>query len=244
LSRPSRSELIAGHPVLDLVNTVSWRGDPARRIERVPDFDALLAWSARAGLINAAELGRLAAAARRAPGRGARALADTRRLRERLHQALTSTEARRQEAIQLMWPQLTAALRHVLPEGLPPRLTIELREPNDLTRRLALLALQFLTSEDVRLASACADRDCGWVFLDRSRNRTRRWCSSGDCGNRNRVRQYNARHALRAVLHDDRRRARAGGHPPGVMPRGRGRARVETGELPAAAVPGEARRAK
>jgi predicted RNA-binding Zn ribbon-like protein len=47
----------------------------------------------------------------------------------------------------------------------------------------------------VRLVSACADHDCGWVFLDRSRNRTRRWCSSGERGNRNRVRIYNARHA-------------------------------------------------
>jgi predicted RNA-binding Zn ribbon-like protein len=195
LSRSARFELVAGHPVLDLVNTVSWRGDPARRVERIPDFDALLAWSGRAGLINAAELARLAAAARRAPGRGARALADTRRLRERLHQALTATEARRPEAIQRMWPQLTAALRHARPEGPPLQLTIDLREPNDLMRSLALLALQFLTCEDVALVSACADHDCGWVFLDRSRNRTRRWCSSGDCGNRNRVRVYNARHA-------------------------------------------------
>jgi predicted RNA-binding Zn ribbon-like protein len=72
-----------------------------------------------------------------------------------------------------MWPQLTAALCHVRPEGLPPQMTIELHEPNDLMRKLALLAMQFLTSEDVRLVSACADRDCGWVFLDRSRNRTR-----------------------------------------------------------------------
>jgi predicted RNA-binding Zn ribbon-like protein len=195
LSRPSRFELIGGHPVLDLVNTLSWRGDPTRRIDRVPDFEALLAWSTRAGLMSAAELGRVGAAARLAHGRGARALADTRRLRERLREALTSTEPRRQQAIQLLWPQLTAALRHVRPEGLPLQLTIELHEPDDLTRKLALLALQFLTSEDVRLVNVCADRDCGWVFLDRSRNRTRRWCSSGDCGNRNRVRRYNARHA-------------------------------------------------
>jgi len=190
LSRSARLELIAGHPVLDLVNTVSWRGDPARRTERLPDFDALLAWSARAGLIKEAERERLG----RAPGRGAQALADTRRLRERLHQALTATDAGRPEAIELIWPQLTAALRHARPAGLPLQLAIELRQPNDLTRRLALLALQFLTCEDARLVSACADHDCGWVFLDRSRNHTRRWCSSGDCGNRNRVRLYNARH--------------------------------------------------
>jgi predicted RNA-binding Zn ribbon-like protein len=195
LSRPSRFELIGGHPVLDMVNTVSWRGNSARRIERVPDFDALLAWSARAGLIHAAELGHVSAAARVEYGRGARALTDTRWLRERLHEALTSTGPRRQQAIQLLWPQLTSALRHAQPEGLPLQLAIEVHEPDDLTRRLALLALQFLTSDDVRLVKVCADDDCGWVFLDRSRNRTRRWCSTADCGNRNRVRRYNARRA-------------------------------------------------
>lgn len=195
MSRPSRFELIGGHLVLDLVNTVSWRGNPARRVEHLPDFAALLAWSKRAGLITAAELEHAGAAASPARGSAEHALADTRRLRERLHEALTATGSRRQRAIELAWPQLTAALRHAQPEGLPLQPTIEFREPGDLTMRLALRALQLLTSEDAALVSACADPDCGWVFMDRSRNRTRRWCSSADCGNRNRVRRYQARRA-------------------------------------------------
>ncbi len=74
-------------------------------------------------------------------------------------------------------------------------MTLEIHEPNDLPRKLAVLSLQFLISDDVRLVNTCQDPECGWVFLDRSRNHTRRWCSSSDCGNRNRVRRYNARHA-------------------------------------------------
>jgi predicted RNA-binding Zn ribbon-like protein len=31
---------------------------------------------------------------------------------------------------------------------------------------------------------ACHALDCGWVFLDASRNASRRWCDMGDCGNR------------------------------------------------------------
>lgn len=195
MSRPSRFDLIGGHPVLDLVNTVSWRGNPARRVEHLPDFASLLAWSARAGLITPTELERAGAAASPARGGEEHALADTRRLRERLHEALTGTGSRRQRAIELAWPQLTAALRHAQPAGLPLQLTIELSEPDDLTRRLALAAFQLFTSEDAALVSVCADSDCGWVFLDRSRNRTRRWCSSADCGNRSRVRRYQARRA-------------------------------------------------
>jgi predicted RNA-binding Zn ribbon-like protein len=192
VSRGSRFALVGGHPVLDLVNTVSWRRDPARRIERVPDFAALLAWSGRAGIADAAERRRLA---RRAPETGARALRAVHMLREHLHDALTSTGRPREEAIELLWPELTTALCQARPAGLPVRAEIYLAEPCDLQRRLALLALDLFRSEDVGRVSVCADAACGWVFLDRSHNRTRRWCSSSDCGNRNRVRQYTARPA-------------------------------------------------
>jgi predicted RNA-binding Zn ribbon-like protein len=39
----------------------------------------------------------------------------------------------------------------------------------------------------------CAGEGCGWMFLDESRNASRRWCDSRDCGNRERVRKYLAR---------------------------------------------------
>lgn len=40
---------------------------------------------------------------------------------------------------------------------------------------------------------ACADPDCGWIFLDRSKPGSRRWCSSVGCGNRQKTRAYRAR---------------------------------------------------
>jgi predicted RNA-binding Zn ribbon-like protein len=39
----------------------------------------------------------------------------------------------------------------------------------------------------------CADPACGWAFVDTSRAHRRRWCSSADCGNRERVRRHAAR---------------------------------------------------
>lgn len=43
-------------------------------------------------------------------------------------------------------------------------------------------AMQLLTSDDLKWLKQC-DR-CDWLFLDRSRNRKRRWCSMSACGNR------------------------------------------------------------
>jgi predicted RNA-binding Zn ribbon-like protein len=39
----------------------------------------------------------------------------------------------------------------------------------------------------------CPGENCGWVFLDASRNRTRRWCSMASCGTRDKMRRYRAR---------------------------------------------------
>lgn len=39
----------------------------------------------------------------------------------------------------------------------------------------------------------CAAKDCRWAFYDRSRNRSRTWCSMEECGNRAKARSYRAR---------------------------------------------------
>jgi predicted RNA-binding Zn ribbon-like protein len=41
-----------------------------------------------------------------------------------------------------------------------------------------------------RVGQCADDRGCGWLFLDMSRNRSRRWCDIRDCGNRAKQRRY------------------------------------------------------
>ena len=40
---------------------------------------------------------------------------------------------------------------------------------------------------------ACPADGCHWAFYDRSRNRSRTWCSMSECGNRAKARSYRAR---------------------------------------------------
>ena len=40
---------------------------------------------------------------------------------------------------------------------------------------------------------ACRRDVCGWLFYDRSRNRSARWCQMAVCGNRTKTRAYRAR---------------------------------------------------
>lgn len=57
---------------------------------------------------------------------------------------------------------------------------------------LAQLHTLAVTGQLDRLKT-CADSDCRWVFLDRSKPGSRRWCSSTGCGNRQKTRTYRAR---------------------------------------------------
>jgi predicted RNA-binding Zn ribbon-like protein len=55
-----------------------------------------------------------------------------------------------------------------------------------------------LTSAELDRVGQCADDRCGWLFLDTSRNRSRRWCSMEGCGNRAKVRRhYKRKRAVR-----------------------------------------------
>lgn len=59
-------------------------------------------------------------------------------------------------------------------------------------------AAGLLISEELDRVGQCADDRCGWLFLDASRNRSRRWCSMEGCGNRAKVRRhYKRKRAVR-----------------------------------------------
>jgi predicted RNA-binding Zn ribbon-like protein len=58
----------------------------------------------------------------------------------------------------------------------------------------ALTALHLMTSESLQRVGQCADEDgCGWLFVDTSKNHSRRWCDINDCGNRAKQRRYQKR---------------------------------------------------
>ncbi len=59
---------------------------------------------------------------------------------------------------------------------------------------VAQSAVTLLTAEDLTRVKMCASTDdCGWLFLDTTRNRSRQWCDIATCGNRARARRHYAR---------------------------------------------------
>ncbi|MET9953081.1 CGNR zinc finger domain-containing protein [Streptomyces sp. NPDC006339] len=173
---------IAGHPVLDFTNTVAWRTDESRRAERVPDAAAWARWAATAGL-----------GAAPPSDEDEAVLNGLRGLREALAAVLdalvdgTTPPAPAWETLR------RAALAAREAAALPPAFPLR-PVPASLPDALALLAEELLSdARALARVRRCAGPGCGWFFLDRSRNGARRWCSSSDCGNRDRARRHYAR---------------------------------------------------
>jgi predicted RNA-binding Zn ribbon-like protein len=191
--------LIGGHCALDLVNTVSWRLDTSLRRDNLPDFAALVHWCHRADLLGQAAAQKLLDATAGHPRAARQALHDASALREHLYVLLAplagdSGPPPAVEAPPGLHALLLDALAHSDLTGLPMRWQLVPHQPADIPRLLALHALDLLQSPHLHLIRQCEGSGCGWLFLDRTRSHTRRWCSSSDCGNRERARRHYVRH--------------------------------------------------
>ena len=56
-----------------------------------------------------------------------------------------------------------------------------------------------LTSQRQSRVRQCGSGDCDWLFLDRSKNRSRRWCDMAECGNREKARRSRMRQRAAAT---------------------------------------------
>jgi len=205
-SRPQSIALIGGHPALDLVNTVSWRQDPDRWRENLAVPLDLLTWAHRAAFLHEPHLTAIRLAIAEEPKTAAGVLRRVHELREQLYLHLADCiddrggEHQIEESSPLHGAFADAITASRL-TGTPARWTLKARVLPDLPRVLALHALDLVQTMSLDSLRRCDDDSCGWLFLDTTRNHSRRWCSSGDCGNRDRARRHYAR--ARTTSHRD-----------------------------------------
>jgi predicted RNA-binding Zn ribbon-like protein len=187
-SRIETLRLVAGRPCLDLVNTVSWRGDPSRREDHLRTVVDVLTWARRVNVLSAEEAALLGEAGARDEALAEGTLFEVHHLRDLVVATLVGAEPPRVEPLEAPLREAVGH-SHLRPAGDGHRWQVVDLDARTVPRRLALDVLDLLEHPVGRLGS-CADRSCGWVFLDTSKAGTRRWCSSADCGNRHRVRRH------------------------------------------------------
>ncbi|WP_369142175.1 CGNR zinc finger domain-containing protein [Streptomyces sp. R44] len=182
-------DLVGGHLVIDLVNTVTARD--AEPVDWLDGYPRLLEWAALTGHFSPADLTALRQLADADPGAAGSALDRIRELREALHELLTAlihqdapAPAEALAQVEKDWKSAVARARLTLHGTSPqPRVDVGTSGLDHLRHELALRAFDLLRALPPERARVCPGGRCGWLFLDSSRGGRRRWCSMATCGN-------------------------------------------------------------
>jgi predicted RNA-binding Zn ribbon-like protein len=192
--------LIGGYLCLDFVNTAGNHlgAHPSEWLHTYPD---LTMWGKRAGALTSAEADRLLAWSDEQPEGAAEALIRARTLREIIFHLLSSAtrgEAPDEPGLNTFNQLLAVAPARlgIVPDGsrYTWQFSPEIDSLDAVLWRVLWSAADLLTSGQLAQLKMCEDQECGWLFLDTSRNQSRRWCSMADCGNRAKANRYYQRH--------------------------------------------------
>jgi len=199
-------DLSGGHPALDFVNSLDKRFGEGGPVELLVDYADLLTFTEQTNLLDTRQVRRLANSVK--PGAAARTLRSARELREALaaafygsvdghpplrgdirtlewhfHSASGHRELRWEQAVEnangrsgLGWDWGRFETHADLPVWI-----------------LSQTASQLMMSDARDRIRACGVDTCRWLFLDTSKNHTRRWCNMRVCGNRMKARRFQAR---------------------------------------------------
>jgi predicted RNA-binding Zn ribbon-like protein len=191
---------VGGNPALDLVNTVDYT-DRGLEQDRLTGYDRLIQWAEGAKILSPRQAASLRAQARARPREAEAAFRTTLRVRQvlgRLFNALAQDEPEG-EALDAFNRLLGQALQEmrVTRASERRRSSQALRLGwEDLEKSLQSIvwpvvwsAASLIVSDEASRIRICGGGDCGWVYVDRSRNGLRRWCQMETCGTREKSRR-------------------------------------------------------
>jgi predicted RNA-binding Zn ribbon-like protein len=150
---------------LDLANTVVCRFDPKRRVDRLADLSHIAGFQKAAKVFRPSELTR--PVSQKLDDEAMRCLID---LRESI-----DAWARQQTRGAVSSHHVTARLLSCCAVACE-------RWPRSLAAAAALSAVRLFGSQELARIRVCPN--CDWLFVDRSKNGSRRWCDMAVCGNR------------------------------------------------------------
>jgi predicted RNA-binding Zn ribbon-like protein len=195
---------IGGRLCLDFANTVGSHAGPDPD-DHLRTFDDLVSWGRQLEVLTPRAAKQLTAEAQRDPASAAATLARARHLREALYHVFSAVAAGSHPPAPDL-ARLNDELKRALARqrlslaGNKVSWTFE-SDPTDLDAMLwpvVRSAGELLTGDEgIARLRECASETCGWLFVDTSKNRSRRWCDMADCGNRAKARRhYHKQHGV------------------------------------------------
>ncbi len=190
-------ERVGGVLCIDFVNTIGWRGTSAPS-EWLTTYGDLVQWSRGSEILTDADTAHLLVYLEQRPEDAKQVLEIARALRESLYQVFSALARDRTPtgadvaALNQLFPNTMEKLQLAVADG--GFQWQWRREPDALDGMIHPIihsAAELLTSPRIARLKECASRDgCAWLFLDTSRNGSRRWCDMRECGNRVKARRH------------------------------------------------------
>ncbi|UCD78679.1 MAG: CGNR zinc finger domain-containing protein [Desulfobacterales bacterium] len=183
-------KLLGGRLCLDFVNTLDWRGTDTPQ-EFLNTFDDLVIWCRHVGITNKEETRLLYRLAEQSVSNARKVLNRAISLREAIYRLFSASIAGRdpvEEDLNFFNENLSLSMK----DSKITRTDDGYRWDNIgnktqldwILNPIIRSAFDILVSDELKKVKACADQACGWLFIDVSRNQSRRWCDMKDCGNR------------------------------------------------------------
>lgn len=193
-------QYIGGDPALDLVNTVDWTSRGPEQ-DRLTDYERLTRWAEGSGILSAKAASSLRGRAHANPREAEAAYRNALRVREVLRRlfraiaegqpaggALDDFNRLLGRALERM--RVTPASRK---HRAGPTLQLGWRDVGEsldsVIWPVVWSAASLIVSEEAPRIRICGGPDCGWMYVDRSRNKLRRWCQMETCGTREKSRR-------------------------------------------------------
>ena len=193
--------LVGGNALLDLANTQSGPPGGAPDSEALHSYDDLVRWDRRMGLLDDTQARRLTAAAARHPRLASAAFDRARRLRADAYATFEAIATDRRppgDSVDRLHAAASEALAHATLVAEGGRFAVGWDAGDDLDLAwwpAAHAGLELLLRGPLDRVKGCGG--CRYLFVDETKNRSRRWCSMDDCGTREKMRTYVAKRAAR-----------------------------------------------
>ena len=193
-------DLTGGMLCLDFANTVDDRTEIHPQ-ELLISFTDLVSWSQQAQVLTEQEAQQLLEKATKRPLEATRVLERAVEVREaifRIFKAVAEDISPEDEDLGSLSAAVADAQNHaqIVPEANGFRWDCWVGKASDLDCMLwpvVRSAADFLTSDDLDTVRVCASDSCDWLFIDTSKNHSRRWCNMKSCGNREKARRFYTR---------------------------------------------------
>ncbi len=183
-------KLIGGWLCLDFSNTQGMHATEQGR-EFLRSYFDLAEWSNYAGIVTDEEERTLLRMSEKSPREAEGVLQDAKELREvifRIFSSIAKNTVPQDKDISLFNKKLSKMMRlsklEIAESGIEWNVKGNKNSLDWPLNAVIHSAFMLLTSDEWDKVKMCADeRGCGWLFMDHSKNRSRRWCDMKDCGN-------------------------------------------------------------